>query len=225
MDSNDTKAWKEAVNLYCTGEKYRKLGAWNTALDYYMKAIARVPDRDFSFSSFSNTWHHVGLVLLRLHRPIDAMPYLYRALWDYEIKRRERSDAFGFSLARVYALLEQTDKMFDSLTLSFNDDDRYVSQVYETLEFESYYDDREFQQFVQAAIARVKRTRTEFSVDELKVMGCPNCRTKARSTDGHDWTMICRQCGNSFSYGGCSCDGCCGGTYAGFGGGKTTYYV
>ena len=226
----DSKLLKQAKQWFWDGEKYREEGELEKAADLFIKACQLFPDYDFvQYAQFFDSWHRVGLVLMQCDRTEEAKLYLNRALEHYTAKQKKHypycQGNGSFAKAQIYALLGEKAKMLQMLAKSFKKEDQYVSDVYGSPEFLDYHTDPEFTALMQKAIAAIKQKRNAFSVTELAVMGCENCRGKGLPTDGHDWTMICRQCGNTFSYGGCSCDGCCGGTYAGFGGGETTYYV
>jgi hypothetical protein len=68
-------------------------------------------------------------------------------------------------------------------------------------------------------------TETSLDAAELPKQGCATCRAW-KSPTHHDWTLSCSQCGKTFAYSGCSCDGCCGdGPYVAYGGGRTYYSV
>lgn len=217
---------QEAEGFFYQGDKYLGERNWEQAAEHYLKACELLPDHNFSTYLPFNTWHRVGLVLVQLQKQTEALPYLYRALFDYQVKQNSQyPDAYYFSSACIYALVKDKYNMLKMLAISFEHKDKYVCEVYEKIEFEPYMRDEEFQNFMNTAVERTKQRRTSFDVTELQVMGCDNCRTQADPTDGHDWTIICSQCGNSFSYSGCSCDGCCGGTYAGYGGGRTVYHI
>lgn len=75
----------------------------------------------------------------------------------------------------------------------------------------------------QALINYWRIGKKSFDAKELASQGCCECMAWTSPTT-HDWYLSCNNCGRVFSYGGCSCDGCCGeGTYQGFGGG-TEYF-
>lgn len=218
---------EQAEKIFYKGEKHREQKQWEQAWACYEEAYRLQPDGDFKTWHLPfNNWHRLGLTLAQLGRHADARPWLERALAEYKVNWQNHSSAiYLLSIAQIYALFGEKDAMLSALGESFGKDNTLVAKLYTKIEFEAYKDDRDFQEFMQDAIEQTKRKRRSFDVSELAVFGCDNCRKKASPPDHHDWTAICRECGNKFSYSGCSCDGCCGGTYAGFGGGRTTFYV
>ncbi len=231
MDKSQQKKQlqKEAETYFWNGVSCSNHQNWEQAIQNYLKAATLDPDYKFKISPFLVMDHLLGLVLVKSQRRDEAIPYLMRSLSQYQkYKKRYAPDCDdpGFwAMAQVYALMGEQKQTLKYLRKTFEIRDRYVCQVYNTLEFAEYLEDPKFQDWMQQAIATVKQNRTHFDAAELLIMGCDHCRHRGSSTDSHDWEMYCTQCGNTFSYGGCSCDGCCGGTYAGFGGGVTIYQV
>jgi tetratricopeptide (TPR) repeat protein len=217
----------DPLALFAEGDRHREMGEWEQAVVRYQQAWALAIKRDLAGDEATpNGWHSTGLALTQLGRHEEAKPYLSRAVADYLSRdgRRNREQT-RFALAGVYAMLGDRESLIEALTKLFARDERYVSHVAVAPEFTTALQDPEVRAFFERQVAQIKSTRTEFSADELRVFGCDHCRDRGRSTDWHDWTMKCSVCGKHFSYSGCSCDGCCGGTYAGFGGGRTTYTV
>ena len=64
----------------------------------------------------------------------------------------------------------------------------------------------------------------EYDAAQRSIHGCDVCRAWHPPAH-HDWTLTCRVCDKVFVRSSCSCDGCCGGTYAGQGGGMRCYEV
>lgn len=228
---NKAEIEREAKDFFYQGEKFREEGNLEKAVEHYFKAVEILPDKNFYTYLPFNSWHRIGWVLVELYRQEEALPYLQRALSEYNKHTLDTKSSFYdgvylLSKACIFALLAEKENTIKTLSLCFETNDKYVAEAYAKKEFETYKDDPDFLDFMNSAIAQTKRNRSTFDAKELAVMGCDNCRKKGGSTkNNHDWTMNCSHCGKSFSYNGCSCDGCCGGTYAGFGGGRYTFTV
>lgn len=213
--------------LFAEGDRYRERGEWAQGVVRYQQAWAVAARHDLAGDEATpNGWHRMGLALTQLGRHEEAGPYFRRALADYLSRdgRRNREQT-RLALAGIYAMLGEREALIEVLTKLFARDEGYVARVALAPEFTAALHDPEVRPFFERYVAQVKARRTEFSADELPVYGCDHCRDRGRPTDWHDWTMECSVCGKHFSYNGCSCDGCCGGTYVGFGGGRTTYTV
>jgi tetratricopeptide (TPR) repeat protein len=211
--------------LFAEGDRHHERGEWEHAAACYQQAWAVAATHDVAGEEATPSgWHRTGLALVQLGRHNEAGPYLRRALADYLSRdgRRNR-ERTRFALAGVYAMLDEREALFEACTRLFAQDERYVARAALAPEFMTALQDPDVRAFFNRYVAQIKAQRMEFSADELPVYGCDHCRARGRPTDWHDWTMECSVCGKSFSYSGCSCDGCCGGTYAGFGGGRTTY--
>jgi tetratricopeptide (TPR) repeat protein len=217
----------EASARFALGDRYREQGEWAQAAVWYAQAWALVAKRDLAGDgAIPNGWHRMGAVLVQLGREHEAVPYLQRALADYQLRHRRRTqEAILCAIADVHALLHDHTALIATLEALFADTQDIAVRLLQSPEIVRMLQHPEVRTAFDQILATIAAVRTEFSADELPLFGCANCRDYGRGTDGHDWTLECSVCGKCFSYSGCSCDGCCGGTYAGFGGGRTTFSV
>lgn len=218
---------ERAAELFAAGDRYREQEAWAQAAAHYQLAWAIAAEQDLAHAdALRNGWYRTGTALMRVGRTAEAEPYLRRSLEVYRAagKQSRRLPAL-LAIAELCAMLGEWPQLINALEELFALDEAFVAHVAQAPEFAAAREVPSVQHYLDRIIAAIHARRTDFSAEELPVFGCANCRDKGYSTDGHDWTLECSVCGKSFAYSGCSCDGCCGGTYAGFGGGRTVYQV
>lgn len=161
-------------DYYNEGIALKEAGDFERSAAYHLKVLELEPALELP-----EAWHNAGAALLRINKREEALPYLYRALQEYDkaiaasrkgerdyphkketgipmeadeyIYGYEREDPqyYFFWKACVYALLRDKKNMLLTLTECLILDAIYVDDADEEEDFTEYREDKEFRQLLE----------------------------------------------------------------------------
>ena len=155
----------EFEKYYNLGIDYKYQGKHQLSAEAHLKALEFYED-------YAEAWHNAGAALLRIQQEDEAIPYLLRALKEYQ-KRIDEDEELAYNLfwkSCAYALLEQKDKAFQTLSEAIKHSPIYAEEAMEEEDFIAYFEDEDFKVIIGEGLEELDTLRfrgENLSVDDL----------------------------------------------------------
>lgn len=144
---------KTPAEYYNEGIRLKQQGEFERSAQCHLKVIELDPETDVP-----EAWHNAGAALQRINRNTDAIPYLEKAIYYYDLAIEEtpsRKDYLLFWKSCVYALLADKENMLVVLSECLSLNDSYAIEADYEEDFNNYVNDADFRNLIDPAIKTI----------------------------------------------------------------------
>lgn len=144
---------KTPADYYNEGIKLKQQGEFEKSVECHLKVIELDPETDMP-----QAWHNAGAALQRINRNIEAIPYLKKAIYYYDLAIKEspsQKDYYLFWKSCVHALLADKENMLVVLSECLALNDSYAIEADYEEDFNNYVNDTDFRNLIDPAIKTI----------------------------------------------------------------------
>ena len=156
----------EFEKYYNQGIEYRDQGNHELSAEAHIKALEFYED-------YAEAWHNAGAALLRIQQDDEAIPYLLRALKEYQ-KRIDEDEDIAYNLfwkSCAYALLEQKEKALQTLRDAIQHNSIYAEEATREEDHMQYFEDEDFKAIIDEGLKELDELRyrgESLSIEDLE---------------------------------------------------------
>lgn len=144
---------KTPAAYYNEGIKLKRKGEFEKSAECHLKVIELDPE-----TKMAEAWHNAGAALQKINKNLEAIPYLEKAIYYYELAIKEipsKKDYYLFWKSCVYALLADKENMLVTLSECLALNDSYAIEADYEEDFNNYVNDTDFRNLIDPAIKTI----------------------------------------------------------------------